>query len=314
MRSALLGGTIKVSRLCLGTNVFGWNTDEGQAHAVLTAFAESGGNFIDTADSYSVWVEGNPGGVSESIIGRWLRTVPRDDFVIATKVGQMPDFPGYTRSYVNQQLDASLGNLQTERIDLYYAHKDDERQPLADVVRLFHELVESGRVHHIGLSNFSAERTSEWIRIAKAEGLHCPVAIQPHYNLMVRREYETGLGPVAMDLGLDVIPYAGLARGFLSGRYDGTETADSGARAQQALGYATVEGLAVLAVVKEIASVRQVSPATIALAWLLARPEILAPIASSSSLEQLPDLVAATTLELGSDELIWLNNLDNGED
>jgi aryl-alcohol dehydrogenase (NADP+) len=214
---------------------------------------------------------------------------------------------------VNQQLDASLANLQTDRIDLYYAHKDHERQPLGDVVRLFHELVESGRVRHIGLSNFSAERASEWVKIAQAEGLHRPVAIQPHYNLMVRRDYETGLSPVAKDLGLGVTPYAGLARGFLSGRYSGTETEDSGARAKQALGYATPEGLAVLEVVKELAAVQGVSAATIALAWLLARPEILAPIASSSSLEQLPDLVAATSLELGADELARLNNTDNGE-
>lgn len=314
MRTTTLG--IKgptVSGLCLGTNVFGWNTDEGQAHAIMDHFVSLGGNFIDTADSYSVWVEGNPGGVSESIIGSWLEAQSRGDIVIATKVGQMPDFPGYHTDYVNQQLTSSLDNLRTDSVDVYYAHKDDDRVPLEDVALLFHSLVEEGRIGVIGLSNFPADRVVEWLAICEARGYHRPTVMQPHYNLMVRKSYESELGTVAQDHSISVVPYAGLARGFLTGRYSGTEKEDSSARAKQALAYATDAGFGVLSVVREIAEAHSVEPATVALSWLFHRPEIAAPIASASSPDQLQPLVAAAGLTLTIDEIARLNGTDPGE-
>jgi len=314
MKTRTLGHTdTTVSALCLGTNVFGWNTEERQAHSILSAFVAAGGNFIDTADSYSWWVEGNSGGVSESIIGSWLADQKREDLVVATKVGQMPDFPGYTAAYVHSQLRKSLSNLQTDYVDVYYAHIDDNHQPLEEVATLFHQLVESGLVRHIGISNYNAERTNQWCMFAREQGLHAPVVIEPHYNLLVRKAYEDGLSQLAQMSGLAVVPYAGLARGFLSGRYTGNEEVGSGPRASQALGYATPEGLAVLAEVRALASKHGVEPATVALAWLFSHREITAPIVSASRLEQLAPLVSSTELILTTEEVALLAGLKTGE-
>jgi aryl-alcohol dehydrogenase (NADP+) len=314
MKYSALGQTKSmVSNICLGSNVFGWNTDEATAHEILTEFSNLGGNFIDTADSYSVWVEGNPGGVSETIIGNWAATKPRGSLVIATKVGQMPDFPGYDRDYVDQQLDASLSHLQSSYVDVYYAHKDHEKHPMRHLAELFHDLVESRKIKNIGLSNFSVDRTREWLAVADQEGWHRPSVIQPHYNLMVRADYESGLGVLAQEESLSVAGYAGLARGFLTGRYSGSEAPDSAARATQALQYATKEGFAIVAALRQIAETLDAQPASVALAWVLRRPEVISSIVSASSASHLPALAAASDLVIPHDLLEALSALPNGE-
>lgn len=306
-RAPLGDSGIEVFPLSLGGNVFGWTSGRQTSFDVLDGYVAAGGNFIDTADSYSAWVPGNRGGESETIIGEWLsrRSGSRDDVVIATKVSRHPEFTGLEPSNVRAAARASLERLQTDRIDLYYAHFDDDSVALEDIARVFSDLVDEGVVRAIGVSNFSAERVSDWLRLAEQEGLHAPVALQPHYNL-VERGIEADLLPLAREAGLAVVPYYALASGFLTGKYRDGSTSDS-PRASGATAYLDDRGRRVLAALDAAARAHEVEVATVALAWLRSQPGVVAPIASARVMEQLPALVASASLELAPEELSSLD-------
>ncbi len=298
---------IEIAALAFGSNVFGWTADRDASFAVLDAFTAGGGDFLDTADGYPHWAPGRSGGESETIIGEWLAARgARDRVVIATKVSTHPDFKGLAADNVRAALDASLRRLGTDRIDLYYAHFDDAETPLEETVAVFSELVDAGKIRAIGISNYTAERAAEWLRIAADGGLHAPVALQPHYSL-VERGYETnGLRDVAEGAGLAVFPYYSLARGFLAGKYRTAADAEApgaSVRAEGAAKYLDERGSAVLHALDEIARARGVQLATVSLAWLRQQPTVAAPIASARDVEQLPALLASLELELDAAEL-----------
>lgn len=300
--------TLRVSPLCLGGNVFGWTADAASSEAILDAFVEAGGNFIDTADSYSTWVPGHRGGESESVIGGWLRhRNNRDHVVIATKVAKHPVHRGLRPANVKICLDGSRRRLGLETIDLYYAHEDDPHVPTAEWVGAFDQLVRAGAIRHYGLSNFTAERVAEVIDVATRDGLALPVAVQPQYNLVHRGEVETsGLAALCTEHHLSLVPYYGLAAGFLTGKYARGEQAH-GPRAVRVRSYATDAGFDVVDAVVSVADELGVEPATVALAWVRQQPAVTAPIASASSVEQVPALVAAAELKLSRAQLNRLN-------
>ncbi|NUP19173.1 MAG: aldo/keto reductase, partial [Streptomyces sp.] len=295
---------LEVSPLSLGGNVFGWTADEAQSFAVLDAYTAAGGNFIDTADSYSAWVEGNTGGESETIIGNWLKARGnRDDVVIATKVSQHPDFPGLTAANIKAAADASLTRLGTDRIDLYYTHFDKPDVPVEEIIGALDELVKAGKVRHIAASNISAKRLEASLAFSDREGLARYVALQPHYNLVSRDTYEGELQDLAEREGLSAVPYYALASGFLTGKYRAGTTV-SGPRAQGAGKHLDTErGRGVLAALDEIAQAHEVPVATVALSWLTSRPTVAAPIASARTLDQLPALLGVGELRLTEEEL-----------
>ncbi|MGN6427441.1 MAG: aldo/keto reductase [Leifsonia sp.] len=298
---------LSVFPLSLGGNVFGWTADRDTSFRVLDAYTAAGGNFVDTADGYSAWVPGNTGGDSERILGEWFDARGnREDVVLATKVSQHPDFKGLAADNIRRAADASLQGLQSEYIDLYYAHFDDETVPLEETVAALSGLVDAGKVRYIGISNYTPERVEEWFAITEREGLHRAVALQPHYNL-VERAYEQNYRPLAERYDLGVMPYFALAAGFLTGKYRDGVTVDS-ARAGGAAKYLDDTGRSVLAALDEVAAAHSASVATVALAWLAAQPTITAPIASARTLEQLPDLLASVELELSADELDALSD------
>ncbi|WEH17007.1 aldo/keto reductase [Streptomyces sp. VNUA24] len=295
---------IEVFPLSLGGNVFGWTADEAQSFAVLDAYTAAGGNFVDTADSYSAWVEGHTGGESESIIGRWVRSRGnRDDVVIATKVSQHPEYQGLTAANIKAAADASLARLGTDRIDLYYTHFDKPEVPVEEIVTALDDLVKAGKVRAIAASNITPERLKASLDFSDAEGLARYVAVQPHYNLVSRDTYEGPLQTVAADAGLSAVPYFALAKGFLTGKYRPGITVDSPRAAGAGAYLATPAGTRVLAALDEIAEARGAAHATVALAWLAAQPTIAAPIASARNLDQLPDLLAVADLTLTPEEL-----------
>jgi aryl-alcohol dehydrogenase-like predicted oxidoreductase len=296
---------LSVFPLSLGGNVFGWTADEATSFDILDGYTEAGGNFVDTADGYSAWVPGNTGGDSERIIGKWLAARGnRDEVVIATKVAGHPDFKGLGGENIKKAADASLERLQSDHIDLYYAHFDDPSVPLAETVGALSELVDAGKVRYIAISNYTPERIDEWFSITAENGLHRAVALQPHYNL-VEREFETTLRPVAEREGLAVVPYFALAKGFLSGKYRDGTTVES-VRAEGALAYLDDRGRRVLAALDSVAAAHEAAVASVALAWLAAQPTVAAPIASARTVEQLPELVASASLSLTEDELASL--------
>ncbi|MGI5376513.1 aldo/keto reductase [Streptomyces sp. CA-251387] len=295
---------LEVSPLSLGGNVFGWTADEAQSFAVLDAYAAAGGNFIDTADSYSAWVEGNAGGESETIIGNWVKARGnRDDVVIATKVSQHPDFQGLTAANIKAAADASLRRLGTDRIDLYYTHFDKPEVPVEEIIGALDELVKAGKVRHIAASNISAERLRASLDFSDREGLARYVALQPHYNLVSRDTYEGELQDLAEREGLAAVPYYALASGFLTGKYRAGTTVGS-PRAQGAGKHLETErGRRVLAALDEIAQAHEAPVATVALTWLASRPTVAAPIASARTVEQLPALLGVGELRLTETEL-----------
>ncbi len=297
---------IDVFPLNLGGNTFGWTSDTETSSAVLDAFVAAGGNFIDTADSYSVWA-GTEAGASEGIIGDWMQQRGnREQIVIATKVGALPERKGLEGGNIEAALTDSLRRLKTDYIDLYYLHYDDDSVAIADQVRTMHSLVESGRIRHIGLSNFSSERMREWFETATREGLSVPVAIQPLYNLVARQNYEQHYAPLATEFEVAVFPYSALASGFLTGKYRTQEDVAEHVRGGSAKTYLNTDGLTVVDALVETADSHGVEPATVALAWLLARG-ITAPIASVSEPAQLASLLAAAELQLSAAELERLN-------
>jgi aryl-alcohol dehydrogenase-like predicted oxidoreductase len=295
-----LGRTgLDVFPICLGGNVFGWTADEAESFEVLDAYVEAGGNFIDTANSYLV-----EHGRSETIIGRWMADRGnRDRLVVATKVG---GGKGAVRNLrvetIEREAKASLERLQTDRIDLYYAHFDDEDAPLEETLRAFDGLVRAGTARAIGASNYSPERLTAALELQKQKELAEFTALQPHYNL-VERDFERTLLPVADAWDLAVLPYYGLARGFLSGKYRPGGKKGGSPRAEAARAYLDEHGKAVLEALDEVAGAHDVPVAAAALAWLLAHPRVKAPIASARTVEQLEQLLPAATLELTPQEI-----------
>jgi aryl-alcohol dehydrogenase-like predicted oxidoreductase len=295
---------LEIFPLNLGGNVFGWTADEATSFAVLDAYAAAGGNFVDTADSYSAFAPGNQGGESETVIGKWVKARGnRSDVVIATKVSQHPDFPGLSAANIKAAAEASLRRLDTDHIDLYYTHFDQVEVPVEEIVGALDELVKAGKVRHIAASNITPERLQASLDFSDREGLARYVAIQPHYNLVSRDTYEGELRDVAERNGLAALPYFSLAAGFLTGKYRPGTTVDS-PRAGRAAGYlASERGQKVLTALDEIAQAHDASVATVALAWLAAQPTVAAPIASARSVEQLPDLLAVAELALTDAEI-----------
>lgn len=295
---------LEVFPLNLGGNVFGWSADRDTSFAVLDAYAAAGGNFLDTADVYSAWVDGNVGGESERIIGEWMAARGnRDEVVVATKVGGHPELKGLRPATIRAGAEASLRRLGTDRIDLYYTHFDDPEVPVADIVTALDDLVREGKVRAVAASNISAERLAESLEFAEREGRTRYVALQPKYNLVSRDTYEGPLQDLAVRHGLAVLPYHSLASGFLTGKYRAGVTVES-VRAGRASEYAGTErGDRVLAALECTAAARGTQVASVALAWLAAQPGVVAPLASARTPEQLPALLGYTELSLSEVEL-----------
>lgn len=316
MKHGILGKSgIAISPLVFGGNVLGWTADEAQSLHLLDAIVGAGINTIDTADVYSAWVPGHTGGESESLIGKWLQQRGgRDQVVIATKVGMaMPGGKGLSKAWIEQAVDDSLRRLNTDYIDLYQAHADDPDTPLEETLAAFDGLIRSGKVRAIGASNYGAARFREALATSERLGLARYVSLQPHYNLVERSDYERELETLMLDEGIGVIPYYSLASGFLSGKYRSSADTAHAARGAAAARYLTPRGLRVLAALDDVAARRQANPTQVALAWLMARPGISAPIASATRLEQVKDLAAATQLSLSVEDIEQLNAASDGE-
>ena len=299
---------IDVFPICLGGNVFGWTADERQSFEVLDAYAAAGGNFIDTADTYSSWVPGHAGGESEAIIGRWMAARgTRNRMVIATKVGMKPGLKGLSPATIRTAAEGSLQRLGTDRIDLYYAHADDPDTPLAESLRAFDALVKEGKVRHIAASNYKAPRLAEALAVSRREGLARYIALQPHYNLVNRREYEGELRDLCAREKMACFPYYALAKGFLTGKYRPGTQIDS-PRAAGAQAYLDERGLRLLAILDDIAATRHTTVAAVSLAWLVAQPTVVAALASARGREQLADLLPAVDITLSPGELERLSS------
>ena len=288
--------------------MFGWTIDEERSFAVLDAYAQAGGNFIDTADSYG---RGGPGGAGESerILGRWMASRGnRNELVIATKVGMSPDLRGLSEATIARGIEASLERLGIDTVDLYYAHKDDPDTPLEETLGAFGRLIGEGKIRHVAASNYSASRLSEALGIGERAGMARYEALQPHYNLMERTGYEGELAGVCEQNGLACLPYFGLAKGFLTGKYSRDGQLPDSPRAQSVRdSYFNERGFAVLDALSEIAGEHETSLAAVALAWLLAQRTVVAPIASATSIEQLAELLASVELRLTPEELAQLD-------
>ncbi len=292
---------LRVSPLMLGGNVFGWTADEATSFRLLDRFVEGGGNFIDTADVYSRWAEGHTGGESETILGRWFaQSGKRNRVVVATKLGMDMGHgeQGLRPEYIRQAVDASLQRLQTDRIDLYQAHKDDPDTPLADTLGAFGELIAAGKVRAIGASNYKADRLRAALALSSSDGLPRFESLQPHYNLLERADYEATLQPVVQEFGIGCVPYFALASGFLTGKYRSRADAEGKARSKGVRKYANEHGFAVVRALDEVAGEARGTPTQVALAWLMAQPGITAPIASATGLTQMEDLLRAMDLTL----------------
>jgi len=297
---------ISVAPLALGGNVFGWTADEATSFEILDAFVDAGGNMVDSADVYSAWVPGNKGGESETVIGNWLRRDPakRDKVVIATKVGF---FEGLAPEKIAAACDASLQRLGIDTIDLYYHHKDDPNVPLADSLGAMDALVKAGKIRSIGLSQYSPERLDEAVRTAEANGLMKPCALQTWYNLVEREKLEGALSETALAHGLGIIPFYGLANGFLTGKYRSKEDLDKSPRGLRNVEYLEGRGMRVLEALDRIAAETGAALASITLAWTIAQPGITAALASATSVDQLKELTAAMSLALTPDQIALLD-------
>jgi aryl-alcohol dehydrogenase-like predicted oxidoreductase len=299
---------LDVFPLCLGGNVFGWTADEPASWAVLDAYADAGGNFIDTADSYSEWADGNKGGESETIIGRWLaRRGRRDDMVIATKVGQASGQPGLAARNIRAAAEASLRRLGTDHVDLYYAHEDDPAVSYEETLTAFDDLVRSGKVRYVAASNYSAARLAGALTAASAGGLAGYAAVQVHYNLVHRTEYEGDLAALCEQAGLSCIPYSALADGFLTGKYRPGRPYPASERAEDAAAYLTGSGIAALRALDALAARHEAPVAAVALAWLAGQPTVAAPLASARTPRQLSDLLRAPELRLSASDMALLD-------
>ena len=315
MQKRQLGkSSLQVPILCLGGNVFGWTVDERESFRLLDAALDAGLNFIDTADVYSRWVGGHEGGESETVLGKWFaRSGRRSQVVLATKLGfEMGDNKkGLSRKYIAEAVEASLRRLQTDYIDLYQAHTDDKETPLEETLSAFDALVDQGKVRVIGASNYSGARLKEAIEISQKNNLARYECLQPNYSLVERSAFESDLLPVVEMYGIGVIPYFALAAGFLTGKYRSKQDAAGKARGQMVEKYLNDRGFAVLDALDAVAADLHSTPARVALAWLIAKRGVTAPIASATSLDQLNDLAEATRLKLPPDAISRLDAASN---
>ena len=308
-----LGKTdLAVSPFCLGGNVFGWTVDEQGSFALLDAYMGGGGNFIDTADTYSTWVPGHVGGESEAILGNWMSTRKnRNRVILATKVGIRmgtgPNAQGLSRRYIMQEVEASLKRLQTDYIDLYQAHRDDLNTPLDETLAAFNDLVRQGKVRYIGASNYSAARLREALQVSERHGYVRYESVQPPYSLVNRREYEGDLEALCLEQPIGVITYSSLASGFLSGKYRPGRELPSSPRAKGIQErYANERGFRILEQLDRVAAAHHATVAQVALAWVMARPGITSAIASATSVEQLHELLGSVELSLSQEEMASL--------
>jgi aryl-alcohol dehydrogenase-like predicted oxidoreductase len=311
MEKRSLGNSgLKVAPLALGGNVFGWTADEGTSFKLLDAFVGAGFNLVDTADVYSRFASGNRGGESETVIGKWLkRGGKRDKVIIATKVGleMGPDAKGLSKAYILRAAEDSLKRLQTDYIDLYQSHRDDPETSLDETLQAYAQLMEQGKVRAIGASNYSAQRLSYALARARRHGLPRYECLQTEYNLYDRAEYEENLEPVCIENGLGVLSYFSLASGFLTGKYRSTTDVANKARGDFVKKYLNERGFRILDALDQVAKRVHAAPAQVALAWLIARPTVTAPIASATSLTQLKELIGATRLKLDGLSMELLN-------
>jgi aryl-alcohol dehydrogenase-like predicted oxidoreductase len=301
---------LRLAPLMLGGNVFGWNADENTSHAILDAFVDAGFNAVDTADSYSRWVPGHKGGESETIIGNWLKmSGKRAKVIIATKLGEdMGEGRSLKADYVMRACEASLKRLQTDHIDLYQTHFDDEVTPVEETLRAYAKLIAQGKVRAIGASNMSPARLKASLAASKTLGIPRYESLQPLYNLSDRNEFEIEYAPIVRTENLGVINYYSLAAGFLTGKYRSLDAAlkhpNRGGRLKR---YVDARGFGILKALDTVASRHSASPAQVAIAWLIAQPLITAPIASATSLEQLDEIMKAPQLKLSKDDLAALD-------
>ena len=311
MQTRALGRSgIGIPPLVIGGNVFGWTAKEPAAFDILDACIEAGCNTIDTADIYSVFVPGHKGGESETTLGRWLqRGVRRDRVIIMTKVGMemSPGKTGLSRAHILASVEDSLRRLQTDYIDVYFAHQDDPKTPLEETLSTFAELIQQGKVRTIGASNYSGARLREALAVSARLGIPRYELLQPHYNLYQREEYERDLESLCAQEQLGVTPYFALASGFLTGKYRSEADFSKSPRGRRMSNYLNPRGLRILSALDAVASRYRATPAQIALAWLIARPSITAPIASATSVEQTRDITAATRISLDGDAIAALD-------
>lgn len=311
MKKTTINNTnLEITPINLGGNVFGWTLDEKESFALLDAFVAKGGNFIDTADMYSYWVDGKEGGQSETILGKWMASRKnRKDIIIATKVGGATGLhpKDTSKAYILAAAEKSLERLQTDYIDLYYTHFDDEKTPVKETLEAYDILIKSGKVKYIAASNISPDRLEESFAVASEFNLPTYVALQPHYNLVERTGYEKDYAVIAKKYNLSVFPYWSLASGFLTGKYRTEEDLNKSVRGGSAKAYLNEKGLAVLAALDKAAAKHETSVATISLAWLLAQPQIAAPLASATNETQLQTLFDAASITLDKEDLEHLD-------
>ena len=290
---------LHIAPLVFGGNVFGWTADEKRSFELLDRFVERGFNAIDTADVYSSWAPGLAGGESETVLGNWLaRRGRRDDVVLMTKVGMWEPRKGLSAANIEAAVNGSLKRLRTDHIDVYFAHIDDQDVPLEETLGAFARLIEAGKVRAIGASNYSAERLQQALAVSQAQGLPRYEVMQPQYNLYDRADFEAGLAGVAQEHEVGVVSYFSLASGFLTGKYQSAEDLKGSARAGFMQGYFDERGQKLLGVLREVAADVSATPAQVALAWLMGRPGVTAPIASATSVAQLDELMGAAALSL----------------
>jgi len=299
---------LKVAPFVFGGNVFGWTADERMSFSLLDAFVDHGLNFIDTADVYSRWVDGHQGGESETIIGKWFKeSGKRDKIVLATKVGLLGTRPGLSAANIEAAVNDSLKRLKTDYIDVYFSHCDDDKTPLLDTLGAYQKLIAAGKVRVIGASNYTGERLEEALKVSAKEGIAGYQILQPEYNLYDRADYESDLEPVVKAHKVSVVPYYSLASGFLSGKYRSKADIEGRARGAKVAGYLNDRGLKIVDALVKVAERHDTEPAAIALAWLIARPGITAPIASATSVKQLESLAHATRITLAPEEVAILD-------
>jgi len=311
MQRRRLGDTeLEIVPVVFGGNVFGWTADEARSFELLDAWVDRGFNCIDTADVYSRWVPGHVGGESETIIGKWLKqSGKREQVVLLTKVGmEMPAGKGLSKKYILEEVKQSLKRLQTDRIDLYQSHKDDEGVPLEETLEAYAQLIDEGKLRYIGASNYKGARLAEAEDLAERKKLPAYKTLQPEYNLHARQGYEQDLAPVAEKYGLGVIPYFTLASGFLTGKYQSIEDAKGAKREGMVQKYFDERGLKILKALKQVSEETGAEQATVSLAWLLEQPTITAPIASATSTKQMEALFAAAELKLSAAQLASLTD------
>jgi aryl-alcohol dehydrogenase-like predicted oxidoreductase len=311
MEKRKLGNSgLEVAPLAFGGNVFGWTVDEPTSFVLLDAFVEAGFNLIDTADMYSRWVQGHSGGESETIIGKWLkRSGKRAKVIIASKVGKEmgPNSQGLSKTYILQAVEDSLRRLQTDYIDLYQSHDDDPETPLEETLEVYDQLIRQGKIRAIGASNYSAQRLAQSLEISEQTGYPRYESLQPLFNLYDRVDYEKELEPLCREKGLGVISYFSLASGFLTGKYRSKDDLSKGARGDFVKKYLNERGFRIIETLDRVAQQHNMTPVKVALAWLISHPSITAPIASATNLEQLNELIEATTIELNPSVIDLLN-------